>query len=75
MLAKAKTRVAGAVATGSVLVASSTYAALPTEVGTTFTAIQTDGEALIALAWPVLGAIVGGFVIMKLFRRAVSKAT
>lgn len=55
--------------------AGSVQAALPAEVATTFTAVQTDGEALIALAWPVLGAIVGGFVLMGLFKKAVSKAT
>lgn len=57
------------------MAAGSASAALPAEVATTLTAVQTDGEALIALAWPVMGAIVGGFVIMKLFKRAVSKAT
>jgi len=49
-------------------------AALPTGVSTAMTEVQTDGMALIDLAWPVLTAITVGFVIMKLFKRAVSKA-
>lgn len=49
------------------------YAALPATVGTTLTALQTDGLALIDLVWPVVGAIVGGFILLKLFKRGASK--
>lgn len=49
------------------------FAALPTTVGTTLTALQTDGLALIDLVWPVVGAIVGGFILLKLFKRGASK--
>jgi len=48
-------------------------AALPAVVGTTITGISTDGLALIDLVWPVVGAIVGGFILIKLFKRGASK--
>lgn len=48
----------------------SAHAELSPEVAATMTAIQTDGLALVDLAWPVIGAIVGAFVIFKLFKRA-----
>ena len=37
--------------------------------------IGTDAGALIAAAWPVLTSVVVGFVLMKLFKKASSKAT
>jgi hypothetical protein len=48
-------------------------AALPAVVGTTLTAISTDGMALVDLVWPVVGAITGGFILFKLFKRGASK--
>lgn len=48
-------------------------AALPTVVGATISGIQTDGLALIDLVWPVVGAIIGGFILIKLFKRGASK--
>jgi Phage major coat protein, Gp8 len=48
-------------------------AELPAVVGTTLTGLQTDGLALIALVWPVVGAIIGGFILIKLFKRGASK--
>lgn len=53
--------------------ASTASAALSTEVGTGLTALQTDALALIDLVWPVVVAITVGFVILKLFKRGVSK--
>jgi len=52
---------------------TSANAALPAIVGTTMTGIQTDGLALIDLIWPVVGAITGGFILFKLFKRGSSK--
>ena len=49
------------------------HAALPAEVGTAFTSLQTDADALLALAWPVITAIVVGFILIKLFKRAANK--
>lgn len=61
-------------AAGLVVVATigSAQAALPAEVDTMFTSIQTDGEAAIAKAWPLMLAITGGFILIGLVRRALS---
>ena len=48
-------------------------AALPAEVGTAFTTMQTDVEALLALAWPVIAAITIGFLLIKFFKKASNK--
>lgn len=37
--------------------------------------IGTDAATLMASAWPVLTAVTVGFVLMKLFKKASSKAT
>lgn len=60
---------------GSSLLAGSiaAHAALPTAVTGAFTSLQSDGEALIDLAWPVVVALVGGFILIKLFKRAAGK--
>ena len=64
--------VAAAVA-GSLALVGQAFAALPPSVSSAMTSIQTDGMALIDLAWPVVAALVGGFVLIKLFKRAASK--
>lgn len=57
------------------LASVSAHAELPAAATTALTAVQTDGLAMIDAGWPVLGAIVVGFVLMKLFKRVVSKAS
>lgn len=56
----------------SVACVGSAHAALPTEVETMFTQVQTDGEAAIAKMWPLMLAITGGFIIVGLVRRALT---
>lgn len=46
---------------------------VPAAVGTAITGIQTDALALIDLVWPAVAAIVGGFVLFKIFKRGASK--
>ena len=53
--------------------ATQTLAALPAVVGTTLTEIQTDALALIDLIWPVVLAIMGGFILIKLAKRGGNK--
>ena len=48
-------------------------AVLPAEIGTTLTALQTDGQAIFALIIPVIGVFVGFAVLIKLFKRFTSK--
>lgn len=62
------------VGSGLVITAGSASAALPTGVSTAFTALQTDGLALLDLAWPVATAITVGFIILGLFKKAANKA-
>ena len=55
------------------MMSASAFAALPVSVGTTVTAIQTDGTAVFDLVFPVVAAFVGLTVIIKLFKRFTSK--
>jgi hypothetical protein len=66
-------KAASVVGAGALALAGQAQAALPASVTTAMTSIQTDGLALIDLAWPVVAALVGGFVLIKLFKRAASK--
>jgi len=63
-----------ALAVGSV-VALPSFAALPTAASDAITAVQTDGAAMITAGWPVAVAIVGGLVLIKLFKKVVGKVT
>lgn len=60
---------------GLSLFGSFANAALPTVVGTSITAIQTDALSLIDLGWPLLVAVFGGLLFMKLFKKVGNKAT
>lgn len=48
---------------------------LPVYVTDAFTTMQTQAEALIASAWPVLVVIFGGLILMKLFKKFGNRAT
>lgn len=50
-------------------------AELPSAATDAITAVQTDGLAMLSAGWPVLAAITGGFVVMKLFKRVINRAT
>jgi hypothetical protein len=65
-----------ALATGavSVLAVAPAHATLNTAVGTSFTTLQTDGLALVDLAWPVVTALTVAFIIIGLFKKAAAKA-
>lgn len=54
---------------------STANAAVPAEASAALTAVQTDGGTLISEGWPVLAAITGALVLMKLFKKVVGKAT
>ena len=49
------------------------FAALPAVIGATLTEIQTDALAAIDLVWPVLLAVLGGFILIKIVKRASNK--
>jgi len=56
----------------AVLGVTSANAALPAIVGTTLTTVQADGLSMIDLVWPVVVTIFGGFLLIKIFKRAAS---
>ena len=62
-----------AIATGLAMLAGEASAALPASVGTTVTAIQTDGQAVFDLVFPVVGVFLGLALIIKLFKRFGNK--
>lgn len=49
--------------------------ALPTEATDAITAVQTDGQALIDAGWPVVVAITGGLILIKLFKKVILRTT
>ena len=53
----------------------SAVAAVPTEASAAVTGLITDATTYVGSLWPLLVAVVIGFVFMKLFRKGISKAT
>jgi len=65
-------RIGTAVALGTSMmvgVVGAAHAALPASVTTTVTGIQTDGQSIFDLVFPVVGVFVGLAVVVKLFKR------
>lgn len=46
---------------------------LPAGVATAVTAVQTNGQAIFDLVFPVIAVLVGLVVVIKLFKRFVAK--
>lgn len=74
MLKTMKTKAALLVAL-ALTASTSALAALPTEVTGAFTSVKTDGEEMISAGWPILVAITGGIILMKLFKRVIGRST
>jgi len=51
------------------------HAAVPAAATTAITGIQTDGTAMIDAGWPVAAALVGGFILIKLFKKVMGKVS
>lgn len=71
-------RVASGISVASLLTflsMSSAHAALPVAVTDALTSFKTDATDLITAGWPVLVAVFGGMVLMKLFKKVGNKAT
>lgn len=62
-----------AVLGASVLAAAGANAALPTDAATAITAMGTNATDTLAAYWPVYIIVVGGFVLIKFFKRGASK--
>lgn len=52
---------------------ASAHAELPAVIGTEFAKVQADGLSLADLVWPVLMAIFGALLLMKLGKRFGNK--
>ena len=52
---------------------ASAHAALPAAIATEFEKVQADGLALADLVWPILLALFGAVLLMKLAKRFGSK--
>ena len=50
-------------------------AAVPVAATDAITGIQTDGVAMIEAGWPVVAALVGGFILIKLFKKVMGKVS
>jgi hypothetical protein len=72
-LFNAKTKVSVVALTAASLVTTQAHADLPAGATAAITAIGTDGLAIIDAIWVPLAAIVGGFIVIKLFKRGTSK--
>lgn len=66
-----KLAVAAVVAVSTV--ATSAFAVLPASVGTSVTAIQTDGQGIFDLIFPVVATFVGLSLVITLFKRFTKK--
>lgn len=64
-----------AVVAGSMVLAQSAMAALPAEVDTMFTSVGTDAGLALGKGWVLFAVVTGGFVLFKIVKKAVSKAT
>lgn len=64
------------ISSGSAVVVAgiaSAHAALPAVIATEFSKVQEDGLALADLVWPILLALFGAVLLMKLAKRFGSK--
>lgn len=67
-------RKSAAVALPLVIGAGSALAEVPAIVGTTVTAMTTDATSIFTTVFPYAAAVLGMVVVLKLFKRFVSKA-
>lgn len=56
------------------MLAAFAHAALPTEATAAFTSLSDNLTAIFALVWPILATAVGGWTLMKLFKKGAGKA-
>ena len=68
-----KLAAAGIAGVTSLGMTAQSFADLPAVVGTEIATIQADALAAQDLAWPLVMAVLGGFVIFKIVKRAVNK--
>lgn len=62
-------------AVAAALAAASAHAELPAEATAAFAAMNTNVSDLSGPAWVLLTAVTGGFILMKLFKKFVNRAS
>lgn len=58
---------------GVALAPLATFAALPTEATDAMTSLSTDGLAMINAGWPVAAVLVGGLIMIGIFKKVAKK--
>lgn len=53
---------------------TSAHAALPAEATTAFAAISGNVTDTLAVVWPIVTLVTGGFILIKLFKKGANKA-
>lgn len=56
------------------MVAAFAHAALPTEATAAFTSLSDNLTAIFAAVWPIVATAVGGWALIKLFKKGAGKA-
>ena len=56
------------------MIAAFAHAALPTEATAAFGSLSDNLTAIFALVWPILATAVGGWALIKLFKKGAGKA-
>lgn len=57
-----------------ILATASAHAALPPEAAAAFVSIQDNVTDVLAVVWPIVVAMTGGFILIKLFKKGANKA-
>lgn len=70
-----KNRIQVVLAATLAFISGTVHAAIPVEASGAVTGLVTDAAAFIGSLWPLLVAVVVGFIFMKIFKKGVSKAT
>ena len=69
-----KTIASSVVLVGAAALPMFAHAALPTEATAAFTLLGTNLTDILAAIWPIVAASVGGFTLIKLFKKGAGKA-
>ena len=63
----------GALSAALLTASVAAHAELPAVVGTSLTAIKADGQSIFDLVFPVVAAMLGLAIVLKLFKRFTNK--
>lgn len=56
------------------MLAAAAHAALPTEATSAFQSLSDNLTAIFAAVWPIVATAVGGWALIKLFKKGAGKA-